>query len=1092
MALTVAETKEVKADIDWMQALWEEKYQHHSQSSNSRTDSPAETSASANGEEDPFDLSFRHSFHHTLDSDFVKKLLSTDNRCLDNDQLLLRLQLLSELKIPQEDILISSIKIGQGGFGEVFLGNYKRKYKVAIKTIRHLDDPNAEIKRRLIENELLLMRYLGNYPTILSCYGYVMNGSSMQIVLELAPYASLDKILRDSTSFPFDSFPLTLSLAWLCDLADAIKFLHAKNIKHRDIKAENMLLFDGLRMKLCDFGPAKQHFLDVTAESRIGTFCFMAPEIRVGKVSELASDIFSFGMTAVQIISRKNPKIDNFKGQVSETFSLPLVAKQVNSNVVKKLTVLFCACVAYDAAIAPAKLRPSAENVAEELLEILDGDMNGDPREQAHGSYESIKKLEEKIKKITKERHENAKQAANKNRSNTYFFRPQHSQQYTKEEKGKEKGGGSKAQSSERKSSEKEGEENNSRPVSAKSVTTTSSIGSISLDQYEVQSASSKKSNALQVRSFDATSIASSLNRSLSRTPGSVPKTTAEKNNLIQYLLSCVGCDAKDASQVATILIRSKITTIAMLQKEIERNPDLLLDLGLDLHLAEMITVHFLDQYNEQQEQSQRITEEKEDQMDEYGIDLPISPPPAYGATSYDSFLSPSVASPSLVASNGRLSAVKEIEEKNKIIRYLMSETGCELQDASQVATILLRSGILSIEILRRRIERNPDLLLDLGLELELAEAITMHFLESLSPILAPEAAEITRTPSSVARTSSSLLSTPSYDRTGVCDSYQYPRSFSHNRLSSRSCLTSASAAPSASPIPNYSFIEENPGYQRERASVAFPDMTHFYHQLAANLKINSLNSQSNDGVDRRFLSSPISSSSNGNHPVGSGRNSFYSNPVPSDYRLSRSVSGYSNSPSVSAMRQTSFYQDRRCLPQQQPQQHQQHHPSQLERVLSSRHVQAQPSFLSRDPRSSLPHTKSSFSLTTGENDSSTSSLMVDNSSRLPSEISRLYYEATLSNNKSSKEPFEALQEAALKGSRLAEGFLMRMYALGLGTVEKNIEVAIEIGDRVFPWLQDAFTANNAVARVYIQFLIGVCYSEGLGCAEDKREGLRW
>ena len=543
MALTVAETKAVKADSDWMKALWEEKFQPLACASN-KTDSPAESS------EDQFESNFRHSYHNTMDPEFVEKLLACDR--LNNDQLSMRLKLLSELKLPQEDVVISSVKIGQGGFGEVYLGNYKRKFKVAIKTIRNLNDAQAEIKRRSIENELLLMKYLGNYPTVLSCYGYVMLGSSMQIVLELAPYGSLDKVVRDVQSFP--SFPFSLVIAWLCDLADAMKFLHSKNIKHRDIKAENLLIFDNLHLKLCDFGPAKQHFVNVTAESRIGTFCFMAPEIRMGKVSELASDIFSFAMTAIQVLTRKNPKIDNFKGQIVEAlsrFNFP------NKDTGKKLSLLLTACVAYDPTISPSKLRPTSTEVAEELIDILEEDLGGDPRNENAAQSEETKALELLMKQKQQERQEMlSKQAQRSNQ----FFRPQSAQFSV-----------NKLQN---------------RP------TVGMGLKAVSADPYDFPQ---QMNPAFGSRDdLDNASVVSSVTMGNTVTFPMAVQDAEEKTRLAKYFRNTVGLTAKQSQQTANILVRTGVLTIEILKRRLVRNPDLLLDLGIDEDVAHDITEHFM------------------------------------------------------------------------------------------------------------------------------------------------------------------------------------------------------------------------------------------------------------------------------------------------------------------------------------------------------------------------------------------------------------------------------------------------------------------------------------------------------------------
>jgi TPR repeat protein/serine/threonine protein kinase len=567
MALTVSETKEVKTDSKWMADLWCEKFQPMINACpSSKTDSPADSSSDSL---DDSSISFEGSNlmndfspeekleqqqllkqrgrkHPTLDTEFVEKLVSLHH--LNNDQLSKRLELLTQLKLPQEDVVLSSVKIGQGGFGEIYLGTYKRKTKVAIKTIRNLNDAHAEIKKRSIENELLLMKYLGNYPTILSCHGFITMGSAMQIVLELAPYGSLDKTIRDSTL----DLPLGLTVAWLCDLADAMKFLHSKNIKHRDLKAENLLVFENLRLKLCDFGPAKTHLGNLTAESRIGTFCFMAPEIRLGKVSELASDVFSFAMTAIQIISRKNPRIDNFKGQIFETLSK---LKYPKLDTGKRLNLLLTACIAYDPMISPSKLRPTSEEIAEELMDILKDDFQGDAREKDdHDDYLKVKELESVMKLKQQERNELlSKQMQRSNQ----FFRPHSSS-------------------------------NKKKPVNSNTAALMMQFKSFSADSVDPMGHSVNLT-----RSSEAPSNLTSISMSQQSASPLSQQDAEEKSKLAKYFKDAIGCPQKQAMQTANVLVRTGVLTVDILRRRLKRNPEILLDLGIDEELAETIASHF-------------------------------------------------------------------------------------------------------------------------------------------------------------------------------------------------------------------------------------------------------------------------------------------------------------------------------------------------------------------------------------------------------------------------------------------------------------------------------------------------------------------
>jgi hypothetical protein len=331
MALTVSETKVLKADVDGMRNNLEknfpkEKDQHIATlGSRSRELTPKTSSESLldDGNTSVGDSSRPSSFNsassltsslssksstvggavssvgsrgsagslpnHGNQFDMDRSLASRliHNEPLSSEQAAKRMKMLSSLRLQQEDVLVSSIKIGQGGFGDVVLGNYKRKYKCAIKTIRNVDDLFSDNKRKTIENELLIMKYVGSHRTLLPCYGFIMeeNAMMMHVVLELSPYGSLDNLLKETT---LHQFPLSLVIAWLIDLSDALAFLHSREIKCRDLKAENMLLFDRLAVKLCDFGTAKHHLSTVTADDNSGIICFTAPEVRVGQVSDTA------------------------------------------------------------------------------------------------------------------------------------------------------------------------------------------------------------------------------------------------------------------------------------------------------------------------------------------------------------------------------------------------------------------------------------------------------------------------------------------------------------------------------------------------------------------------------------------------------------------------------------------------------------------------------------------------------------------------------------------------------------------------------------------------------------------------------------
>ena len=305
--------------------------------------------------------------------------------------------------------------IGQGGFGTVLIG-YWRRNKVAIKritsttvstpttgsTCHHLNN-----LQYWIENEMLIMNYLGSYPTILQCYGYTIDSYGMNVVLELAPCGSLSDILYNINDFPI--IPLPLSLVWLCDIADALCYIHSKQVKHRDIKSENFLVFYDLKLKLCDFELAKKQHHTNTTDHQRGTFAFMAPEILLKKGTSFASDIFAFAITAVQIITRSLPD-DNKSAvmlieqmiQIAKSIPscVPNTSSTVNSNQSglfhgDELKTLLIKCVSYDESIKNVDdMRPTAVEVLNVMGDIIANNGN-DPRFRDHPLYEYVTRIEQ-------------------------------------------------------------------------------------------------------------------------------------------------------------------------------------------------------------------------------------------------------------------------------------------------------------------------------------------------------------------------------------------------------------------------------------------------------------------------------------------------------------------------------------------------------------------------------------------------------------------------------------------------------------------------------------------------------------------------
>ncbi len=304
---------------------------------------------------------------------------STNNVLNKEDELAWKTKNLNELKIKIDEVAVTTTKIGQGSFGQVNIGYYHNN-KVAVK---HIGNRNYSFSD--IENELLIMKYLGVYPTLLACYGYTQSEASIYyVLLELSPFGALSDILYNHDAV--SDIPITLKLAWLCDLSDALSYMHSKNVKHRDVKAQNLLVFNMFHIKLCNFGFTKEYHAGVNNAtcSGVGTMAFMAPEVIRGLGSTFASDVYSFAMTAVQMLSRRPPPAHHdVKNQIS---SILMEDTQLSS-----LARLLWECVCQE-----RELRPSSEEVHERCLNILE-ENGSDPRKIGHEMYNTISVLTQSV-----------------------------------------------------------------------------------------------------------------------------------------------------------------------------------------------------------------------------------------------------------------------------------------------------------------------------------------------------------------------------------------------------------------------------------------------------------------------------------------------------------------------------------------------------------------------------------------------------------------------------------------------------------------------------------------------------------------------
>ena len=203
-------------------------------------------------------------------------------------------------------------ELGFGAFSKVYKGvDLKNGDFVAIKQISLEGLPEDDKDNMVQEIDLLrnlkhknIVKYLGSYRT----------KSHLYIILEYAENGSLSQIIKPNK---FGAFPESLAAIYMKQTLEGLSYLHEQNVIHRDVKGANILTTKEGTVKLADFGVATLSTQREVTHSRadftnpvVGTPYWMAPEVIEMSGVTFASDIWSVGATAIELLTGEPPYFD--------------------------------------------------------------------------------------------------------------------------------------------------------------------------------------------------------------------------------------------------------------------------------------------------------------------------------------------------------------------------------------------------------------------------------------------------------------------------------------------------------------------------------------------------------------------------------------------------------------------------------------------------------------------------------------------------------------------------------------------------------------------------------------------------------------
>ncbi|KAK7602525.1 hypothetical protein V9T40_008114 [Parthenolecanium corni] len=264
-------------------------------------------------------------------------------------------------------------ELGAGNGGVVMKVRHKSSGLIMARKLIHLEVKPA-IKKQIIRE--LKVLHECNFAHIVGFYGAFYSDGEISICMEYMDGGSLDLILKKAGRIP-EAMLGTVT----CAVLKGLSYLREKHaIIHRDVKPSNILVNSGGEIKICDFGVSGQ-LIDSMANSFVGTRSYMSPERLQGTHYSVQSDIWSLGLSLVEMAIGMYPIPPPDEQTLAAIFNPPAENVETNNNANGPRAMAIFELLDYIVNEPPPKLPPNV--FSKEFENFVDLCLRKNPTERA-------------------------------------------------------------------------------------------------------------------------------------------------------------------------------------------------------------------------------------------------------------------------------------------------------------------------------------------------------------------------------------------------------------------------------------------------------------------------------------------------------------------------------------------------------------------------------------------------------------------------------------------------------------------------------------------------------------------------------------